>query len=150
MKNRYLWQLKKDVNERLNPIKTVIYNKDIILVDDSIVSGTTMKKIIKMLRNTGAKSIHVRISCPPLIKNCDLNDSLSNRDIFIALEAKIRNFDNFNEEMRKYIDADSLKYQTIESLIDAIGISDTKICTICLKEICDLNEEIIRNNVVFV
>jgi amidophosphoribosyltransferase len=147
MKNRYLWQLKKNFNEKLNPIKAVIYNKDIVLIDDSIVSGITMKKIIKMLRDVGSKSIHVRISCPPLIKNCDLNDSLSNRDIFIALEAKIKNFDNFNEEMRKYIDADSLKYQSVSGLIDAIGKSENKVCSICLKEICDLDEEIIRNKI---
>ncbi len=147
MKNRYLWQLKKDFNEKLNPIKAITYDKDIVLVDDSIVSGVTMKKIIKMLRNAGSKLIHVRISCPPLIKNCDLNDSLSNRDIFIALEAKIKNFDNFNEEMRKYIGADSLKYQSMNGLIDAIGKSEDTICSICLKEICDLDEEIIRNKI---
>ena len=147
MKNRYLWQLKRDVNEKLNPIKPIVYNKDIVLIDDSIVSGVTMKKIIKMLRTVGAKSIHVRISCPPLIKNCDLNDSLSNRDIFIALETKIRDFDNFDEEMRKYIDADSLKYQKFEDLIQAIGRSKNEICSICLKEICEIDEEILRNKI---
>ena len=100
-----------------------------------------------MLRTVGAKSIHVRISCPPLIKNCDLNDSLSNRDIFIALETKIRDFDNFDEEMRKYIDADSLKYQKFEDLIQAIGRSKNEICSICLKEICEIDEEILRNKI---
>jgi len=141
MKNRYLWQLKSNVNEKLNPIKTVVKGKDIILIDDSILSGNTMKKIIKMLRIAGAKSIHVRISCPPIIKNCDLNDSISNRDLLIAYQTKVESYDNFYEEMRRYIGADSLTYQTIESLIEAIGIDEDQICTDCLKEYCLVKKE---------
>ncbi|MFX1408336.1 MAG: amidophosphoribosyltransferase, partial [Promethearchaeota archaeon] len=126
MKNRYMWQLKSEVEQKLNPIKEVVKDKDIILVDDSIISGNTMKKIISMLRNAKANSIHVRISCPPIIKNCEFNDSISNRELLIAFQAKVRNYDNFNEEMRKFLGADSLKFQSVDGLFNAIGTEENK------------------------
>ncbi|MFX0059425.1 MAG: amidophosphoribosyltransferase [Candidatus Heimdallarchaeota archaeon] len=141
MKNRYLWQLKSDVEEKLNPIKEVVKNKDIILVDDSIISGNTMKKIISMLRSAKAKSIHVRISCPPIIKNCDFNDSISNRELLISYQAKLRNYDNFNDEMKDFIGADSLKFQSIEGLLNAIGKEEDYLCIDCLKEYCSITED---------
>ncbi|MFX1310036.1 MAG: amidophosphoribosyltransferase [Promethearchaeota archaeon] len=141
MKNRYMWQLKSNVEEKLNPIKEIVKDKDIILVDDSIISGNTIKKIISMLRNAKAKSIHVRISCPPIIKNCEFNDSISNRELLIAFQAKVRNYDNFNEEMRKFIGADSLKFQSIEGLFNAIGNEENAGCIDCFKEFCLVDEE---------
>jgi len=141
MKNRYMWQLKSNVEEKLNPIKEVVKNKDIILVDDSIISGNTMKKIVSMLRNAKAKSIHVRISCPPIIKNCEFNDSISNRELLVAFQAKVRNYDNFNEEMRKFIGADSLKFQNLDGLFNAIGIEESKGCIDCFKEFCLVDKE---------
>ncbi len=86
MKNRYIWQLKANPKEKLNPIKSVVNGKNIILVDDSILSGETMKDIIRMLREAGAKSIHVRISCPPIIKSCKLleNEGIKNLTVPIT------------------------------------------------------------------
>ena len=141
MKNRYIWQIKSDVSDKLNPIKEIIKDKDIILVDDSIISGNTIKIIIEMIKKAGAKSVNVRISCPPIIKNCKINNSISNRELLIAYQTKVMNYSNFNEEMRKYIRSDTLMYQTINGLIDAIGLGTNKMCFDCLKEFCDVKEE---------
>ncbi len=135
MKNRYLWQLGSNVIEKLNPIKSVIKGKHIILIDDSILSGITMKKIISMLkREGGAKTVNVRISSPPILKNCELNSSLSNRDLLIAYQKKITFPENYVKEIKKYIGANTLKYQSIEGLIDAIGLDENKLCLACLKD----------------
>ncbi|MFX0073772.1 MAG: phosphoribosyltransferase family protein, partial [Candidatus Hermodarchaeota archaeon] len=141
MKNRYIWQLKNIPKEKLNPIKPLVKGKNIILIDDSILSGDTLKQIIKMLKEAGAHEIHVRVSCPPIIHNCMLNDSLASKKILIAFEKKVTNYDDFNMEMKKYIGADSLKYQTIEALINAIGLDKNKICLNCIMEYCLVREE---------
>lgn len=146
MKNRYMWQNKVDVSKKLNPIKTVIKNKDIILIDDSIISGNTMKKIVSMLKKTGALSVHVRISCPPIIKNCELNSIFSNEELLVAYKTKVKYYNNFNEEMRRYIDADSLKYQSITGLIDAIGLDQNRLCIDCLQEYCNIKEDSNKQN----
>jgi amidophosphoribosyltransferase len=141
MKNRYIWELKSTPEEKLNTIKPVVKNKNIILIDDSIISGNTLRKIISMLRAAGALSVHVRIGCPPIINNCNLNTSFSNKNMLIAFEKKVANYDNFNEEMRIYIGADSLMYQSIDSLVDAIGEEKPKICLQCLMEYCLVNND---------
>jgi amidophosphoribosyltransferase len=142
MKNRYVWQLKSKIKEKLNPIKKVILNKEIILIDDSIISGNTMKEIVTMLRNAGARSIHVRISCPPIIKNCQYNDSISNRELLIAFQTKLHNYNDFNEQMREFIGAESLKFQSIEGLLKAIGKNKNEICMDCLQEYCLVDEDV--------
>ncbi|MBD3197017.1 MAG: amidophosphoribosyltransferase [Candidatus Lokiarchaeota archaeon] len=135
IKNRYVWQLKvDDIKEKLNPIENVVNRKDIILIDDSILSGITMKKLISMLRDAGANSIHVRISAPPIINNCKFNNSFSNRDLLIAYQKKLQMSENYIEEIRKYIDADSLIYQLTDDLITAIGLNSNQICCDCFPE----------------
>lgn len=141
MKNRYIWQLKSNPREKLNPIKSLIKSKNIILIDDSILSGDTLQQIIKMLREAGAKEIHARISCPPIIHNCMLNDSLWNKTRLIALEKELTNYEDFNENMKNYIGADSLIYLSIESLIKAIGLDKNKACLKCLLEYRVLEDE---------
>ena len=145
MKNRYMWKLNSRIRNKLNPIKSVITGNDIILIDDSIVSGHTLKEIIYMLRKEGANSIHVRISCPPIIKNCNLNDVFATRKLLIAHDTKEKNYDNFDEEMRKFIDADSLKFQTYDGLIDAVGKDSNEMCKTCIREFCLIDENIERD-----
>ena len=145
MKNRYMWKLGSQVRNKLNPIKSVISEQDVILIDDSIVSGHTMKEIIYMLRKAGANSIHVRISCPPIIKNCNLNDVFGTRNLLLAHDTKEKNYDTFDEEMRKFIDADSLKFQTYEGLINAVGSDTDALCEACIKEFCLIDENIERD-----
>lgn len=134
MKNRYLWQLKSDPNDKLNPIKPIVNGKNVILVDDSMLSGITMKKIIMMLRKAGARAIHVRIACPPIINNCQINNSFSNRNLLIAYQKKKKNNKDFIEVIQEYIKADSLKFQTVENLINSIGINKNNICYNCLQD----------------
>jgi amidophosphoribosyltransferase len=145
MKNRYMWKLSSQTRNKLNPIKSVITGSDIILIDDSIVSGNTLKEIIYMLRKEGANSIHVRISCPPIIKNCNLNDVFATRKLLIAYDTKEKDYDNFDEEMRKFIDADSLKFQTYDGLINAVGMASNEMCKTCIREFCLIDENIERD-----
>ncbi len=141
MKNRYIWKLKSDVEEKLNTIKEVVKDKDIILVDDSMISGITLKQIVSMLRDAGANSIHVRISCSPIIKNCQLNPSFTNRNLLIAYQTKIDHYSDFNESMRCYINADSLVFQSVEGLLNSIGLTEKELCIACLKEYCLVDDE---------
>ncbi|MHA1150513.1 MAG: amidophosphoribosyltransferase [Promethearchaeota archaeon] len=140
MKNRYLWQSIVKIEDKLNPLKTIVKGKDIILIDDTIVSGNTMQKIIRMLRKSNAKSIHVRVASPPIINYCSINSSFPNRSKLIAYQEKLKHYDNFNDELRKIIDADSLRFQTLEGLIKAIGIQEENICLGCIIEYCLANE----------
>ena len=105
-----------------------------ILVDDSMLSGMTMKKIILMLRKAGANAIHVRIACPPIVNNCQINNSFSNRDLLIAYQKKKFNRKDFIKEIREFIQADSLKFQTNENLIKSISLDEKEICYNCLKD----------------
>jgi len=145
MKNRYMWKLNSQIQNKLNTIKSVIEGHDVVLIDDSIVSGHTMKEIIIMLRKAGANSVHVRISCPPIVQNCNLNDVFATRKLLIANETKEKSYDSFDEEMRKYIDADSLRFQTLDGLLDAIGFDNTNVCSSCINEFCKINENIERD-----
>lgn len=141
MKNRYIWRSKRFVKNKLNPLKTIVKDKVVILVDDSIISGNTLKNIIEMLRMAEPSSIHVRIACPPIINECEMNSSFAKRSRLIAFQKKMEHYENFNEEMRKHIDADSLKYQTIDGLKSAIGLNEEKICLSCLTEYCLYSDE---------
>ncbi|MHA1688523.1 MAG: amidophosphoribosyltransferase, partial [Promethearchaeota archaeon] len=132
IKNRYVWKLKvDDLREKLNVIKNVVRNKNVILIDDSILSGETIKEIISMLRGTGVKSVHVRVSAPPIINNCEKNDSFSNRNLLIACKMREKSENNYIEEIRKYIGADSLKFQTLQGLIHSLGVKKELICKNC-------------------
>ncbi|MEJ2250035.1 MAG: amidophosphoribosyltransferase [Candidatus Lokiarchaeota archaeon] len=134
IKNRYIWQLKSDPEQKLNTIKSVLKDKDVILVDDSILSGKTMKKIIRMLKNANAKSIHVRISSPPVRFNCKTNERYLERDILIA-DPEISGTEEyplFVKKVLSYIGADSLKYQTIKGLLNSIGEMSNNVCLKCI------------------
>ena len=112
------------VRIKLNPARSAIEGKRIILIDDSIVRGTTAKKIIKMLRKCDAKEIHFRISCPPIINSCHYGIDTPNRDELIGYKKTV-------EEMREYLDVDTLAFQTLEGLVDATGLSKEQFCLAC-------------------
>jgi len=134
MKNRYVWRTfimpKQEVRElsvrlKLNPVRSVLNNKDIVLMDDTIVRGTTMRRVVGQLRKAGVRHIHVGISCPPVVSSCFMGvDFPTNREL-IASQRSV-------EEIRRYIKADSLGYQTLEGLVDAIGIPKSELCLACL------------------
>ncbi len=112
------------VRIKLNPARSAIEGKRIVLVDDSIVRGTTAKKILKMLRKCGAKEIHFRVSSPPIINSCHYGIDTPNPDQLIAHRMTV-------EEMRKYFEVDSLGYQTIDGLVEATGLPKESFCLAC-------------------
>ncbi|MHA1478385.1 MAG: amidophosphoribosyltransferase, partial [Promethearchaeota archaeon] len=116
MKNRYVWRTfimpgqknrEAAVKEKLNPIKVFIKGKNVIILDDSIVRGTTTKKIINLIREAGAISVNVRISCPPVIKPCYMGIDFPTTSELIAGSLKnLYGEENYIEEIRKKIGAD--------------------------------------------
>jgi len=141
MKNRYVWRTfimpgqqkrKAAVREKLNPMKSAIKGKDVILIDDSIVRGTTTKQIVKLIRGVGAKSINVRISCPPVESACYMGIDFPTREELIAGKSKKLFGDTYIEEIRKKIGADTLVYQTIDDLVKSIGLNKNQLCLACL------------------
>lgn len=116
----------KIVEEGLSFLRAVLENKRVVLVDDSIVRGTNIRKIVRGIKNAGAKEVHVRIGCPPLIAPCYLGIDMRSRKEFIARDAEgnIKSWDQIAME----IEADSLGYISIESLREAIGFEICKGC----------------------
>ncbi|HOJ34345.1 MAG TPA: amidophosphoribosyltransferase [Candidatus Hydrogenedentes bacterium] len=112
------------VKIKLNPSRNVIEGKRIVLVDDSIVRGTTSRKIIKMLRRCGVREIHFRISCPPIINSCFYGIDTPKRENLIGSHMSV-------EEIRQYLGVDSLVYQTLEGLVDATGYTKEDFCLAC-------------------
>ena len=95
-----------------------------ILVDDSIVRGTTSRKIVKMVRAAGAKEVHVRISCPPTISPCFYGVDTPRRAELIAATHTL-------EEIREFLEADSVGYLSLEGLLAAVGEGRTGYCRSC-------------------
>jgi len=115
------------VRIKLNPVRHLIEGKRIVLIDDSIVRGTTSKKIVRMVREAGAKEIHVRISCPPTISPCYYGVDTPNKSELIAANKSI-------EEIRAFIEADSLGYLSLEGMQEATGLSADESCVACWNE----------------
>ncbi len=115
------------VRIKLNPVRHLIENKRIVLIDDSIVRGTTSKKIVRMIREAGAKEIHVRISCPPTISPCYYGVDTPNKSELIAANYSV-------EGIRDFIGADSLGYLSLEGMLNATGISPDEACVACWNE----------------
>ena len=116
------------VRLKLNPLKDTIAGKKLVVVDDSIVRGTTSRQIVKMLYGAGAKKIHMRISSPPLVFPCYYGIDMATRKDFIANHKTI-------EDIRKFLHVDSLKYLSIEGLLKAIGESKKSCCLACFNGI---------------
>lgn len=112
------------VRLKLNPVRRMIEGQRVILVDDSIVRGTTSRKIVRMVRESGATEVHVRISCPPTISPCYYGVDTPTRTELIAASQSV-------EEIRRYLEADSLGYLSLEGLRRALGDTDKKFCTSC-------------------
>ncbi|WP_456423401.1 amidophosphoribosyltransferase [Thermococcus sp.] len=111
------------VKLKLSPVREVINGKKVVLVDDSIVRGTTMRRIVTLLRNAGAKEVHVRIASPPIRYPCYMGIDIPTRHELIAAFGSI-------EKVRESIGADSLAYLSIEGLKRAVGRRD--LCMACL------------------
>ena len=134
LKNRYMGRTfimatqrerEMAVRIKLNPIREHLDDKSVVLVDDSIVRGTTSRRIIGIMRDAGAREIHVRIGSPPIRAPCYLGVDMPTREELIAS-------DKAQEEVRKRITATSLHHISIEALVDAIGVDRADLCTGCL------------------
>ena len=112
------------VKLKLNPVRRMLEGKRVVLVDDSIVRGTTSRKIVRLVREAGAVEVHVRISCPPTISPCYYGVDTPRREELIAANQSV-------EEIRQFLGADSLGYLSLDSLRAAVDDNDGKFCTSC-------------------
>jgi amidophosphoribosyltransferase len=113
------------VRLKLNPVRNLLEGKRVILIDDSIIRGTTSRKIVRMVRGAGAKEVHLRISCPPTISPCYYGvDTPSKRELIAAQKSV--------EEIRQFIEADSLAYLSLDGLLKSCkGEQSPAYCTAC-------------------
>ena len=112
------------VKVKLNPVKSILEGKRVLLVDDSIVRGTTSQKIVRMIRAAGASEVHMRISCPPTISPCYYGIDTPRRSELIASSHSV-------EDIREYLNADSLSYLSLEGMLSSVGLRARSYCTSC-------------------
>jgi amidophosphoribosyltransferase len=112
------------VKLKLNPVRHLLEGKRVILVDDSLVRGTTSRKIVRMVRGAGAREVHLRISCPPTVSPCFYGVDTPNLAELIAANNSI-------EEIRKFVEADSLSYLSLRALREAVADTKQDFCYAC-------------------
>jgi amidophosphoribosyltransferase len=113
------------VKVKLNPVRSILQGKRVVLIDDSIVRGTTMRKIVRMVREAGAREVHVRISSPPTTGPCYYGIDTPLKSELIAANEPV-------DEIRRHIEADTLAYLSHEGLLAAVGDPDgARHCTAC-------------------
>jgi amidophosphoribosyltransferase len=113
-----------DVKVKFNPVKGVLKGQRVVVVDDSIVRGTTSKKLIKLIKVAGAKEIHLRISSPPIISPCFFGIDMPTRGELIASTKTVK-------EIRKYLEIDSLGYLSIEGMLNMPSLPNSSFCVSC-------------------
>ncbi len=112
------------VKIKLNPVRSVIEGRRVVLIDDSIVRGTTSRKIVRMVRAAGAKEVHMRIACPPTISPCFYGVDTPSKSELIAATHSV-------EEIRQFIEADSLAYLSLEGVLETVAPESGSYCTSC-------------------
>ena len=123
-------QRKSVRNEKFN-VSEVVDGKRVLEIDDSTVRGGTQKELVAELRDCGAKEVHVALGCPPIISECRYGIDIYNRDL-IARPYMSLSQAEMNKEIAKIIGADSVYYQTIDGLVNAIGVHRENMCLSCL------------------
>ena len=113
-----------NVKVKLTPVRSILEGKRVVLVDDSIVRGTTSRKIVKMVRSAGAREVHMRISCPPTVSPCYYGIDTPRRSELIAATHTV-------DEIEKYLQANSLSYLSLEGLLKAVRRGANRYCTPC-------------------
>jgi amidophosphoribosyltransferase len=133
MKNRYVGRTfiepsqslrERGVKLKLNPIPDAIRGRRLVVVDDSIVRGTTTRQIVQALREAGAAEVHARITCPPIRWPCFYGIDMSTRSELVASDLSV-------EQVRGFIGADSLGYLSLEGMIGATGAPGDGLCRAC-------------------
>jgi len=115
------------VKVKLNAVSEILSGKRVVVVDDSLVRGTTSRKIVKMIRQAGAKEVHMRISSPPIVSPCFYGIDTPTKKELIASN-------HSTEEIRKYITADSLAYLSLEGMLKVVPGSPEQYCNACFTE----------------
>ena len=113
-----------DVRLKFNPVKGVLENKRVVVVDDSIVRGTTSKKLVKMIRDAGATEVHFRVSSPPIISPCFFGIDMPTRRELIASSMTVK-------QIEKYLGADSLRYLSLEGMLSMPSLPKATFCHGC-------------------
>jgi amidophosphoribosyltransferase len=133
IKNRYIFrtfiepsQAQRDLGVRMKftPLAEAVEGKRVVLVDDSIVRGTTHKQLVGMVREAGAREVHLRVSSPPLRHPCYYGIDMDNQEQFIAWHMSV-------EEVGQRLNADSIGYLSIDGLIEAVGLPRSNFCLAC-------------------
>jgi amidophosphoribosyltransferase len=112
------------VKVKLNPVRQLIEGRRVVLVDDSIVRGTTSPKIVKMVRDGGANEVHLRISCPPIVSPCYYGIDMPTSEELIAASSSV-------DEIRNFVGADSLAYLSLEGMRSSLSGGGKGYCTAC-------------------
>jgi len=113
-----------DMKVKFNPVKGVLKGKRVVVVDDSIVRGTTSRKLVQMIRGAGAKEVHFRISSPPIISPCFFGIDMPTREELIASNMSVKNIE-------KFLGVDSLHYLSLKGMLSLSGLPDTTFCSSC-------------------
>jgi amidophosphoribosyltransferase len=133
LKNRYIGRTfikpkqsdrARSVRHKLSPLRLEIEGKNVLLVDDSIVRGTTMRALIAMVRGAGALKVHVAVSCPPIRHPCVYGIDMSVRNEFVAT-------DRTEEEIGEYLGADSVIYAKMDAMVNAATVGNPEIKSFC-------------------
>jgi amidophosphoribosyltransferase len=114
-----------EVRVKLHPVPGLLRGKRIVLIDDSIVRGTTLREIVQMVRSAGASRVDVRIGCPPIRGPCYFGIDMKERKELVA-------HDRTEEEVSAAIGADSVRYLSVEGLVESIGLKSEELCLGCL------------------
>jgi amidophosphoribosyltransferase len=112
------------VKLKLNPIRHLLNGKNVVLVDDSIVRGTTSRKLVRMVRHAGAREVHLRISCPPTVSPCFYGVDTPCKSELIAANHSV-------DEICRYVEADSLAYLSLDALHRAVADDNNEYCYAC-------------------
>jgi amidophosphoribosyltransferase len=133
MKNRYVGRTfiqpsqslrERGVKLKLNPIPETIAGKRLVVIDDSIVRGTTTRQLVQALREAGAAEVHTRITCPPIAWPCFYGIDMSTRAELVASDLSV-------EEVRRFVAADSLGYLSMDGMVEATGSPKEDLCAAC-------------------
>ncbi|MGH7856427.1 MAG: amidophosphoribosyltransferase, partial [Candidatus Binatia bacterium] len=136
VKNRYVYRTfiqpsqsmrEHGVRLKLNPLPEVIEGKRLVVVDDSIVRGTTTRETVEMLRRAGAREVHLRVSSPPIRWPCFYGIDTANRDELIAARLDV-------DAIRDFVGADSLGYLSVDGMLTSTGVPTERFCHACFTE----------------
>ncbi len=113
-----------DVKVKFNPVRGVLQGRRVVVVDDSIVRGTTSKKLVKMIRDAGAREVHFRVSSPPIVSPCFFGIDMPTKEELIGHRMSVK-------EIEKYLEVDSLRYLSLRGMLSMPSLPDTDFCSGC-------------------